>query len=149
MARWISIGAVVIIVAALAVYFLLPASSVNAPTGGTPAGQNPSRGDLIFVTSLRANEKVSSPIFLKGEARGYWYFEASFPYQLKNEAGEVLAEGPVQAEGEWMTTDYVPFSLTINFPAQASGSKGTLTLMKDNPSGLPENDDALVIPVTF
>lgn len=105
--------------------------------------------DTIRVTSPKPGATAKAPLTVSGEARGTWYFEASFPYELRAADGTVLAQGPVQAQGEWMTTEFVPFSVSIAFPAQAAGSQGTLILKKDNPSGLPENDAALTIPVAF
>lgn len=46
-----------------------------------------------------------------------------------------------------MTEEFVPFTATLRFTSP--GGHGTLILRKDNPSGLPEHDDALVIPVRF
>jgi len=45
----------------------------------------------------------------------------------------------------------VPFGATIKFEVDknAYSNKGSLILRKDNPSGLPENDDALEIPVVL
>jgi hypothetical protein len=42
----------------------------------------------------------------------------------------------------------VPFSAILNFPAPTTAT-GTLVLQKDNASGLPEHDDALIVPVSF
>jgi hypothetical protein len=104
--------------------------------------------DLIRVTSVTPNQVITSPLTITGEARGYWYFEASFPVELQDDKGTVLAQLPAQAQGEWMTEEFVPFSVTIPFNP-GTAQKGTLILKKDNPSGLPENDDALLIPVLF
>ena len=104
--------------------------------------------DLIVVANLKAGQKIKSPFTVQGKARGNWYFEAFFPYELRDASGTLLAQGPVQASGDWMTTNFVPFSLVLTFPTPTTTS-GTLTLKKDNPSGLPANDDQLVIPVQF
>lgn len=48
-----------------------------------------------------------------------------------------------------MTNNYVPFTAKLTFEAPEGGGAGTLILRKDNPSGLPENDDEIEIPVTF
>ena len=104
--------------------------------------------NLITVSNLVSGQQIKSPFILKGQARGNWFFEASFPYELKDGNGMVLASGPVQAQGNWMTTNFVPFSLTLTFPTPVTAT-GTLILKKDNPSGEPQNDDQLVIPVTF
>lgn len=107
--------------------------------------------DLIRLTSLMPNDTVSSPLVITGEARGNWYFEASFPLYITDWDGKIIGEGVATAQGDWMTTDFVPFKATLTFnTADISGNysqRGTLILKKDNPSGLPKHDDALEIPV--
>lgn len=111
--------------------------------------------DLIRLTTPLPNTIISSPLSISGEARGYWFFEASFPVVLTNWDGLIIAEGIATADGEWMTEDFVPFTATLEFvsPYAADApdfmSRGALILQRDNPSGLPENDDALEIPVVF
>ena len=106
------------------------------------------KDDLIWVLDPLPNQKVTSPLTVSGEARGNWYFEASFPVKLLDANGSILAQEPAQAQGEWMTTEYVPFEVTLTFP-KPSTSTGTLVLEKDNPSGLPEHANELRIPVSF
>lgn len=106
------------------------------------------KADLIRVTNPRPGEPISSPLVVEGEARGYWFFEASFPIFLFNESGSVIASAVVQAESDWMTKDFVSFRATLEF-REPTSKQGTLLLQKDNPSGLPEHDDELVIPVMF
>ncbi len=104
--------------------------------------------DLLKITSPRANETVTSPLLVKGEARGNWYFEASFPVKLLDGNNQVIAQTPAHAEGDWMTNEFVPFSATLQFETPSTPT-GTLVLKKDNPSGLPQNADELRIPVRF
>lgn len=94
----------------------------------------------------RPNDIVKSPIIITGEARGNWYFEATFPVKLVDESGKVIASHYAQAEGEWMTADYVPFKSKLNFEVTAT-TTATLILEKDNPSGLPENAAQIEMPV--
>ena len=61
----------------------------------------------------------------------------------------IIAEGSATAKGEWMTENYVPFEATLNFVKPTYKDNGSLILRKDNPSGLPENDDALEIQIFF
>lgn len=103
----------------------------------------------IFLTSPIANETLTSPMQITGEARGGWYFEASFPVMLTNWDGLIIAEGYATAQDEWTTSDFVPFTAELEFVTPEFGERGTLILQKDNPSGLPENDAALEIPVYF
>jgi hypothetical protein len=104
--------------------------------------------DLIEV-AVAPGQEVTNPLALSGRARGYWYFEASFPVRLVDQSGAVLAEVPAQAIGDWMTEDFVPFTVTLSYAAQPSGSQGFLILRNDNPSGEPERDRSVTIPVTF
>lgn len=144
---WVVIGLfIIILVAGVALIFVPGPNTANAPTQGGNAGK---MADKIVAVEPKPGDSVSSPLKITGEARGGWYFEASFPYELKDAQGKTLAQGPVQAKSDWMTPDFVPFSITITFPTQPAGSKGTLVLKKDNPSGDPARDEELDIPVTF
>ena len=111
--------------------------------------------NLIRVDSLEPGAVISSPLEIRGEARGYWFFEASFPIVLTNWDGLIIAEGYATAEKSWMTEDFVPFTAVLEFisPYRVGDedfmSRGTLLLEKDNPSGLPENADVLELPVLF
>lgn len=105
--------------------------------------------DLIALDTLKAGDNVSSPLLITGKARGTWYFEASFPIELLDANRKVLAQGIGSAQDDWMTENFVPFSLTLNFKAPKSGSVGFLILHKDNPSGMPENEDSIEVPIVF
>jgi hypothetical protein len=48
-----------------------------------------------------------------------------------------------------MTVEFVPLTSTLTLSSLPTTATGTLILHKDNPSGLPENDDALIVPVKF
>ena len=91
--------------------------------------------ELIRVTTPLPNALVRSPLIVSGEARGNWYFEASFPLVLVDWDGKIIAEGHAQAKGEWMTTDYVPFEGTLIFEKPQTGggipNRGTLILKKE------------------
>lgn len=104
--------------------------------------------DLIIVKNLQPNDIIASPVKISGEARGYWFFEASFPVKVNDAEGNELGVGIAQAKSDWMTEEFVPFEATVSFSSPQTET-GLLVLEKDNPSGLPENDDALVIPVKF
>lgn len=130
---------------------------VNAPTSPPPAPPEPApapsdspeaKTDLIRVTSPRPNEVVSSPLRVTGEARGTWYFEASFPVKLVDANGNLIVQGHAEAQSDWMTTEFVPFVAVLEFSKPATAT-GTLVLEKDNPSGLPEHADQVSINVRF
>ena len=114
-------------------------------------GNELEKTNMIRIDAPRPNQTVSSPLTITGTARGNWYFEASFPVVLTDWDGKIIAQGIARAKGDWMTTEFVPFEATLTFATDknAYSNKGTLILKKDNPSGLPKNDDALEIPVLF
>lgn len=114
-------------------------------------GNELEKTDLIRISTPRPNQTISSPLTITGEARGNWYFEASFPVFLVDWDGRIIAQGVAQAKSDWMTTDFVPFeaALTFTVDKNAYSNKGSLILKKDNPSGLPQNDDALEIPIVY
>ncbi|HPI67360.1 MAG TPA: GerMN domain-containing protein [bacterium] len=104
--------------------------------------------NLIRINNPRPNATVSSPLTISGQARGNWFFEGSFPVKLLDKNGQELASGIAEAKSDWMSDEFVDFSAELNFVAE-SGESGILVLKKDNPSGLPENDDELIVPVIF
>ncbi len=110
-----------------------------------------SLADEIQVYSPQAKATITSPVEVTGQARGTWYFEGDFPVILTNWDGLILAQEPAQAQDDWMTEEFVEFSATLEFeePANEISNRGYLILQKDNPSGLPENDAALEIPIYF
>ncbi len=112
-------------------------------------GNELEKSDLIFLDSPRPNQTIKSPLVIKGQARGFWFFEADFPVVLTDWDGLIIGEGIAIAQGEWMTEEFVSFTAEIKFEVPKYKNNGTLILQKDNPSGLPENDDALEMPVFF
>ncbi len=105
--------------------------------------------ELIRVTTPKSGDEITSPLVIKGEAVGPWFFEASFPIILTDWDGRIIAEHFATAQGSWMTTDFVPFEATIEFERPEYGERGTLILQKDNPSDLRELDDAHEITIFY
>ena len=103
--------------------------------------------DMLQVDAPLPNMQATSPLTVTGKARGSWYFEASFPIKLYDANNKLIAQLPAQAQSDWMTTEYVPFSATLFFTSDTA--TGTLVLQNDNPSGLPENQKELKIPLVF
>ena len=103
----------------------------------------------IVITYPEVNGEIVSPLTVRGRARGSWFFEATFPLVLTDWDGKIIAQSYAKAEGEWMTTDYVPFSGTLTFQKPSYRARGFLIFKKDNPSGVSEHDDSREIPVVF
>ncbi|KKQ71457.1 MAG: hypothetical protein UT33_C0009G0048 [Candidatus Peregrinibacteria bacterium GW2011_GWC2_39_14] len=114
------------------------------------------KSDLIRVTEPTPNSVIKSSFNIKGQARGTWFFEASFPIKLVDANGKQIGVAIAKATSDWMTESFVPFEAQMEFtvPKLAEGSApqvatGTLIFQKDNPSGLAEYDDELRVPVKF
>lgn len=109
-----------------------------------PAAQSASRlnyanasSDTITVSST----EQSAPTVLRitGNARGYWYFEASFPVEVRDASGQVIGTGYGAAQADWMTEEFVPFIAEVPLVRPYSGP-AIITLHKDNPSGEAQFD---------
>lgn len=105
--------------------------------------------DKVKLDNLKSNDEIFSPLTITGEIKGTWFFEGSFPVILVDWDGKIIAQVSVTTKSDWMTEDFVPFEAIINFQKPSYGEKGSLIFKKDNPSGLPQNDDAIEIPVVF
>ena len=125
-------------------------ANIDAEVVEEPSLTPPEQEALITVEKPLPNENVTSPLTITGNARGYWYFEASFPVELIDANGVQLAMSPAQAEGEWMTENFVPFIATLTWSSTSTtATSGVLILHRDNPSGLPGNDAEITVPVIF
>lgn len=101
----------------------------------------------IIVEAPRAGEVVSSPLELSGKART-WYFEGSFGVEVLDANRQLLGQHFVSAQGDWMTTEFVPFLGEVNFSTPTTET-GFVVFHKDNPSGKSELDESFEVPVRF
>ena len=128
---------------------LVNESQVPVPTPTpTATSSYQTTNEKVRVTSPTPNSIITSPLTVSGSARGTWYFEASFPVELVDGNGRQIAIKPAQTTSDWMTTDFVPFTMTLTY-AKPTTATGTLILHKDNPSGDPARDESVRIPVRF
>ena len=146
--------AVVIIVVGVAIYFnMREPRSIPQPlsTEITYVGENAE--NMIRVTSPAPGALITSPLTITGEARGGWYFEASFPIYLTNWDGKIIAEGFATAQGDWKTEEFVPFTAILTFEdpsyEQEYSHRGSLILHNANASGDSIRDKALEFNVRF
>ena len=127
----------------------------KTPDGRTYAEEIPvhatydnATSDTIQVDLPFPGAVTGKSFTVTGKARGPWYFEASFPVEVRDANGTVLATTPAQAKGDWMTENFVPFEAKITVPESYIGP-ATLVLKRDNASGLPEHDASVSIPITI
>ncbi|MFA6410624.1 MAG: DUF333 domain-containing protein [Candidatus Buchananbacteria bacterium] len=106
-------------------------------------------GNKIIVIQPNLNQEFSFPLEITGQAKGSWFFEASFPIKLLDEKNQVIAQTVATAQGDWMTQNFVDFKAILvgSILSQAGQIPVTLVLERDNPSGLPQNDEKISIPL--
>ncbi len=149
---WTVVGTLFLVIVVMLVVLFVTPKPVEAPTTPiTPTSSVPivPSGPLhtrVIVKSPTSGGVVGQTFAVTGEAPGNWYFEASFPIQVRDVNNEKIGQAIAQAQSDWMTTAQVPFTATITLSSSYTGP-ATLVLIKDNPSGLPEHDDALEIPI--
>lgn len=102
----------------------------------------------VIVFSFQKGDTIESPLVIEGKAIGTWFFEASFPIKVVDENDNILGYSYVTALGEWMTEEYVDFRGEIEFTSEEE-KNGFFVFMKDNPSGLPEYDKEIRIPIVI
>lgn len=94
-----------------------------------------------------ATQQAGKKFAVSGKAPGPWYFEASFPIFVTDAQDNKIATSYGQAQSDWMTTDLVPFTAQIDVGAYTGPA--TVHLLRDNPSGMPENDDSASFQVVI
>jgi hypothetical protein len=108
--------------------------------------------EQVTVSSPVSGQKIVSPVQVSGEAFGGWYAEGVFPIVITDLNGAVLGQGPAKTSADWaaaaLAGEKVPFTAKISFK-KGTAKQGYLVIKQDNPSGLPENEHEMKIPVTF
>jgi hypothetical protein len=117
-----------------------------APTPASAAVPGKTSPNLRHV-SVTPGSLVTSPLKVTGEAQN-WYFEAVFGASLLDGNGKELVAGQARAQSDWTAGGFIPFETKLDF-ALPETATGTLILENDNPSGLPQNSEKVLIPVRF
>jgi hypothetical protein len=130
-----------------AIFFLKKETSPNT-TNNENNNSPVEKNTPVILNNTNKLDEVVSPLTIKGEALGTWFFEGVFPIEITDANGVILGQHFVEAKSEWMTPDYVPFEGTISFTTSTTKT-GYLVFRKDNPSGLPENDASILFPISF
>ena len=104
--------------------------------------------NLINIDKPLAGKIVHSPLSVTGQARGFWFFEGSFPITIYDSEDNELGSTTAIAQSEWMTSDFVNFTATLSFH-KPSTETGYIVFKKDKPSALADNDQELILEVNF
>ncbi len=124
---------VVLIVALAACTFIFDWGKNDARIPMTD--QNTVASDTPDIFSPIDGETVTSPIRISGKVSGNWFFEGSFPVELFDSNGDVIATTTAQTPGDWATTSIIDFSATLVYPKATTTDRGLIMLKNDNPSG--------------
>lgn len=127
---------------------IVPSGTTQQNTTQYPEPVPTTQNEHIIVTSPAEGSRITSPLTLTGSSAG-WYFEGSFPVELTDDQGNIIAQKYVTAQGNWMTADFVPFKGTLEFTVPTGVTRGYLIFKKDNPSGEARFDEEFLVPVTF
>ena len=152
---WSVIIALLVVIVVLAVVlFAIPApvkapvvATSTSPTSSTSDATTSSLASRVSVASPASGATVGKTFTVSGKAPGPWYFEASFPVRVYDADNNKIGQAIAQAQSDWMTTALVPFTAAITVTGYTGAA--TLVLLRDNPSGLPENDESVSIPITI
>jgi len=126
---------------------------VDTTAGQTTAGTTTrpviegNSADLASL-SINAGDTISNGDTITGSVRGAYFFEANMIGMFLDANKTSVKTFPINATSDWMTIDPVSFSFVANTAGVPKGT-GYLRLHNDNPSGLPENDKFIDIPVLF
>lgn len=102
----------------------------------------------IIILSLKANEKVSSPLRITGYINGDGWagFEGQVGLvKLLDAENRELVQSILTATSDWMTS-LIYFEANLEFSIIGE-ENGILLFLNDNPSGLPEKDKEFRLPV--
>ncbi len=99
----------------------------------------PDKTELFVVDHL---------LTFSGEARGTWFFEASFRAEVRDSTGTIVSVASVQGAGDWESEVFVPFTVSIKIPDTVVG-RGTVVLIKNNRTSDSLPDDSYTVSVQF
>lgn len=103
--------------------------------------------DLTKVTDQKAL-LIQSPLTITGKVPSGYAFENSFPVEITNNEHKIITTSPAHGtRGDWTSGQPLEFAVTLKFETNAK--EGYLVFKNDNPSGLPENEKKISIPVKF
>ena len=116
------------------------ASSTSEATG-TPETTGP------IMESPKSGSTVNSPLMVRGQAPGGWFFESSLPIKLVDNQGRTIAQAAGLANGNSLTDKLVPFSTLLEF--ETTATSGYLIISNDNPSGISDYSKSVSFPILF
>jgi hypothetical protein len=104
---WFGILAIIIIIVAFCwtqrthapvVDDVAPSNTLVPPSSQLSPETTETASSMIEVTAPLPNSTLTSPMTLMGRARGPWYFEASFPIELRDANNVLITTVVAQAQ---------------------------------------------------
>ncbi|MDQ3075805.1 MAG: Gmad2 immunoglobulin-like domain-containing protein [bacterium] len=159
---------IVLVIVGVIIFFLQRKAPVvvapeETPVVEVPIVEEPSKEEPIVTTipnrpmsgnvadlvsfSIKPNTKVPKGILsYRGSIKGAYFFEANILINILDANKKLLKASNAMATTEWMTVEPVEFEGNISFAGLPSGP-AYFEIHNDNPSGLPENDKSVLIPI--
>ncbi len=145
---------VFVVLIVLVSYFVFFKQKAMAPVDNNPpVVTNPqisvsgkaNKDDLVLF-SIAPGAKVSGKVEATGVIKGAYFFEANIITNILDGNKNMLKQGHGDATTDWMTSDPVSFKTSLDFTGLPAGP-AYIEIRNDNPSGLPENDKSILIPI--
>jgi len=128
---------IVLILIVLGLYFIT-SKKVESPV---------INNDLVSF-SVKAGDKVSGLLNLSGSVKGGYFFEGNIKIFLLDSKQNILKSGFGTATTDWMTTD--PVSFTASIDSTGLNEAGFILIQNDDPSdGEGGVAKKILIPVMF
>lgn len=122
-------------------------NQAQVTTSSTATNGGNSGVAVAVPSNLVEGQIVSLPLIVSGMVPGNWFFEGSFPVVLKDTNGTQIAVALAQTTSNWMTTDMIPFTVTL--PLVNYHGSGSVVFIKDNPTGESQFDASVTVNVVF
>jgi len=139
----------IVILVVVVFFFQKPVVDVNPPPEDNIILREilGNKDDLISF-SILPNSKVQGVVSYQGAVKGGYFFEVNILINILDANKNVLKTSNAIAMTDWMTIEPVEFEGNIDFTNLPKGL-AYIEIHNDNPSGLPENDKSVLIPIVI
>ncbi|MFA5025566.1 MAG: Gmad2 immunoglobulin-like domain-containing protein [Candidatus Shapirobacteria bacterium] len=121
----------------------------NSTLTETPGIVEPTpRSSPVVILSPDISKPLLSPQKIIGLIDKSWVFEGSFPLELFDNQDKIIYQGKASAPNWIEDTDKFT-TFTANLVFKTTSKSGFLKIKNDNPSGLPQNNKSLIIPIIY
>ncbi len=122
----------------------------NTGTGGNTEPKISGDTASLVSISIAPGSTITDGQVITGTLTGGYFFEANARASLLDADKNVMTTFPIAATSDWMTAGPVNFKMIVNYAVDDTPIRkgpGYLSIHNDNPSGMPENDKYVDIPV--